>query len=238
MASIQNLCSVINNKFSNDDVKLTLFYLATKKQSEFIDMLYYILEDDTPLFFELFGGQLLKIPTKSEFSRTNRNIKVFLYIIEKAGIDDPFKLASYKFGLYLDRLATIFIDCYDSFIKNKPIENIDLNLKERDLEKIESLYNVALELERTIKETPELNKRYTYSKRRRSSISNTQEEETVDDVNYNDLLGVETDDSNYLALNEIEDYDIVNNDTGIENTENKQEENQQQQEDDKQLSLF
>ena len=110
MPSLQNLCKVINSDYTEDDIKLTLFALSQKKQLQFIDMLYYLLEDDTPLFFELFGGQFLKIPTKTEFVRMNKNIKVFLFIVEKRNSDDPFKLASYKFGLYLEKIALLFID--------------------------------------------------------------------------------------------------------------------------------
>lgn len=233
MASIQNLCSVINNKYSNNDVKLSLFYLATKKQNEFIDMLYYILEDDTPLFFELFGGQTLKIPTKSEFSRINRNIKVFLYLTEHAKLDDPFKLASYKFSLYLDRLASIYIDCYNIFVKNKPIENIDLNIRECDVLQLEELYNRAIELESSIKEFPELNKRYTYTKRRHSSTANEQQDELVDEINYNDLLGVETEETKQLYS--FEEEVETEEKEEINETELK---NQEDTQDDKQLSLF
>ena len=226
MSSIQKICSLLNNKYSDNDIKLTLFYLANKKQNEFIDMLYYILEDDTPLFFELFGGQVLKIPTKSEFSRTNRNIKVFLFLAERTKLEDPFKLASYKFNLFLNRIAIIYIDCYELFIKDKDIENINLEIDDVDLSELEKLYIKAKGLEKAIIDDPSLNKRYIYSKRKNKKKTKTeQKEEIVDEINYNDLLGYEIEINNN---DKEDDFEFI--DTTCSSSENLEE--------DKQMSLF
>jgi len=226
MSSIQKICSLLNNKYSDVDIKLTLFCLANKKQNEFIDMLYYILEDDTPLFFELFGGQLLKVPTKSEFSRTNRNIKVFLFLAERTKLEDPFKLASYKFNLFLNRIALIYIDCYELFIKDKDIESINLDIDELDLSELEKLYIKAKELDSSIREDPSLNKRYVYSKRKKKNKEKTeQKEEIVDEINYNDLLGYEVESN---ATDKEDEFDFL--DSVCDSNESLEE--------DKQMSLF
>ena len=95
MSSIASICTVIKHEFKEIETKLALLALSSKKQNEFIEMLYYILENDTPLFFELFGGQLLKIPSKNEFLKAENSIRLFLYTVAHLNKPNPFIYTSY-----------------------------------------------------------------------------------------------------------------------------------------------
>lgn len=233
MPCFQNLCKVINNSHTENDIKLTLFALSQKKQAQFIDMLYCILEEDTPLFFELFGGQILKIPTKTEFTRTNNAIKIFLFLIKKRKYDEPFKYASYKFNLYLDKIVSSYIEYYEFFIKDKTLDQIDLNinnLEQNDFVILEKIYISAKEILSKIKENPKENKRFTFKKKDRLYKENLKKENKIDDINYSFLLDEE-------EFNDEDNYEKnLKNDEFSE--EEEEEEKNDSEDDAKQLSLF
>jgi hypothetical protein len=173
MSSITSLCTVIKHEFKDIETKLALLSIANKKQCEFIEMLYYILENDTPLFIELFGGQLLKVPTKNEFLKAENSIRLFLYTVAHSDKADPFICTSYRFGVYMDRIYANFIDNYEIFIKNKPIKEIELDVTNSDLDKLEKMYVLAKESLSKIKNDASLNKRYSrYSSNKKKSDSN------------------------------------------------------------------
>lgn len=160
MSSISSICTVIKHEFKEIENKLALLSLSNKKQCEYIEMLYYILEKDTPLFFELFGGQVLKIPTKNEFLKAENNIRLFLYTIAHADRTNPFIHTSYKFGICMDRVYANFIDNYEIFVMNKPENEIEFDITLEGLHRLEDMYILSkTELEK-IKKDSSLNKKY------------------------------------------------------------------------------
>lgn len=149
MNNIQSICSVINGKYSEQELKLTLSLLGKKKQSSFIELIYYILEEDTPLFIELFGGQVVKIPTKYEFFKSDKQVKIFLFIVNHLNDFNVFNLASYKTNLNVEKIYETFVNCYELFVYLKPKEQIEIELEQDKLSRLEQLYlSAKQELER------------------------------------------------------------------------------------------
>ena len=228
MSSIASICTVIKHEFKEIETKLALLALASKKQNEFIEMLYYILENDTPLFFELFGGQLLKIPSKNEFLKAENSIRLFLYTVAHLNKPNPFIYTSYKFGIYMDRVYSNFIDNYNIFIKNKPDNEIELDVTIDDLEKLEEMYYNAKESLEKIKKDSALNKRYSKGSGKRKGDSDYNSE----DIPNSAVLPEEVPNEDAYSYLETEfDYNIDEN----EDLSNLSEE---EEDDSKQLSLF
>lgn len=228
MSSIASICTIIKHEFKEIETKLALLALANKKQNEFIEMLYYILENDTPLFFELFGGQLLKIPSKNEFLKSENSVRLFLYTVAHLNKPNPFIYTSYKFGIYMDRVYSNFIDNYNIFIKNKPDNEIELDVTLDDLEKLEEMYCDAKASLDKIKKDSTLNKRYSRSSNKRKSDSVTDSSELPNSA----ILPEDVSNEDAYSYLETEfDYNIdENEDISTFNKDDK--------DDSKQLSLF
>ena len=192
-------------------------------------MLYYILENDTPLFFELFGGQLLKIPSKNEFLKAENSVRLFLYTVAHLKKQDPFIYTSYKFGIYMDRVYANFIDNYNIFIKNKPDNEIDLDVTIDDLERLEEMYYSAKESLDKIKKDATLNKRYT-----RGSSSKRKSDSDNDNVEIPNSAILQDEVSNEDAYSYLE----TEFDYNIDDIEDLSTSNKDDKDDSKQLSLF
>ena len=228
MSSIASICTVIKHEFKEIETKLALLALSSKKQNEFIEMLYYILENDTPLFFELFGGQLLKIPSKNEFLKAENSIRLFLYTVAHLNKPNPFIYTSYKFGIYMDRVYSNFIDNYNIFIKNKPDNEIELDVTIDDLEKLEEMYYNAKESLEKIKKDSALNKRYSKGSGNKKGDSDYNSE----DIPNSAVLPEEVPNEDAYSYLETEfDYSIDENED-LSNL------NEESEDDSKQLSLF
>jgi hypothetical protein len=237
MSSITSLCTVIKHEFKDIETKLALLALANKKQCDFIEMLYYILENDTPLFIELFGGQLLKIPTKNEFLKAENSIRLFLYTVAHSDKPNPFICTSYRFGVYMDRVYSNFIDNYEIFIKNKPMSEIELEVTNKDLDALEKMYLIAKESLAKIKDDSSLNKRYS----KFSSGNKKKEEQTNNDNSEYDLpnsamLPEETSDED--AYTYLETEFNYNFDENIDLSTIKEVDDDDEKDCAKQLSLF
>lgn len=234
MSSITSLCTVIKHEFKDIETKLALIALSNKKQCDFIEMLYYILENDTPLFIELFGGQLLKVPTRNEFLKAENSIRLFLYTVAHADKTDPFICTSYRFGVYMDRIYSNFIDNYEMFVKNKPIKEIEFDVTNSDLDKLEKMYVFAKESLSKIKDDSSLNKRYS----RYSNSSKKKNDSTEGyDLPNSAMLPDETNDEDAYTYLETEfDYNF---DENIDLSNLKEEDcDEDKESNSKQLSLF
>ena len=238
MSSITSLCTVIKHEFKDLETKLALLALSTKKQCDYIDMLYYILENDTPLFIELFGGQLLKIPTKNEFIKAENSIRLFLYTVAHSDKPNPFICTSYRFGVYMDRVYSNFIDNYDIFIKNKPISEIELEMTNKDLDALEKMYLIAKDSLTKIKDDSSLNKRYSkFSGNKRKDEQNHNNDDSEYNMPNSAVLPEETNDEDAYTYLETEfDYNFDDN---IDlSTIKEVDEDNDEKDSAKQLSLF
>ena len=189
---------MINDEYSEQELKLALSILGRRKQSEFIEMLYYILEDDTPLFIEMFGGQQIKVPTKFEFLKTIKQVRTFLMIVNNVDKTDVFSRVSYKTKLPLEKIYARFIASYDLLIQSRKIDEIDIDLTDVNLKTLEQLYLTAKE---------EYN--------RAKDIIN--DKDNKDDI---ELDEKELDTSNNNKAEEIKQEDF--NDTSFDEIDNKQ----------------
>lgn len=195
MSNIQSICSVINGKYTEQELKLTLSLLGKKKQSSFIELVYYLLEDDTPLFIELFGGQVVKIPTKYEFFKSDKQVKIFLFIINHINDFNVFNLTSYKTNLSIEKIYETFINCYELFVYLKPKEQIEIDLNQEQLSRLEQLYFSAKQEIERIKLFKSENEN------KQNDLEQTNLDDNVEDVKTEENVNDET-------VNNEQDYNI------------------------------
>lgn len=114
--SFQQICPLLKTNCSNLEMQEAMCFFSKKQKTNIYDILYSLLEEDTMLFFELFGGKKLEIPSKLELIKKINEIKIFNYIILNILKTDIIKEASEVFKIELKRVYNVYVNCFNIFM--------------------------------------------------------------------------------------------------------------------------
>lgn len=114
--SFQQICPLLKTNCSNLEMQEVMCFFSKKQKTNMYDILYSLLEDDITLFFELFGGKKLEIPSKLELIKKINEIKIFNYIVQNISKEDIVKSASEIFKVEIKRIYNVYVNCFNAFM--------------------------------------------------------------------------------------------------------------------------
>ena len=99
-----------------EELQMYVDYLQNTRDLEFLPYLQRVLGDDFLMFLDLFAGEVIKIPTRSELIKISSYIIIYNYLKQRDFSEDAYKKASSLFKRRASNLRRV-VEKVESVIK-------------------------------------------------------------------------------------------------------------------------